>query len=116
MKSRIAVAPVAGTASASLEPADQRLYRAVLDSVMTRRLPPGTKLAPRPRLMRRLEGSVQEQPAPAPSWATEAASRRRLQFELCGAIPPRLVARVKATATLRPRLSKLAVDTAGAAQ
>lgn len=44
MKSRIAVAPVAGTASASLEPADQRLYRAVLDSVMTRRLPPGTKL------------------------------------------------------------------------
>jgi len=30
--------------SPSLEPADQRLYRAVLESVMTRRLPPGTKL------------------------------------------------------------------------
>lgn len=29
---------------APLEPADQRLYRAVLESVMNRRLPPGTKL------------------------------------------------------------------------
>ena len=44
MKPRRAGAPPVGAGSAPMEPTDQRLYRAVLDSVMTRRLPPGTKL------------------------------------------------------------------------